>query len=369
MTLARKLSEANPGDAFLCGTISEVFFQSLCAIIPHVCRVVCEDFILYLCVNIFPPMSHICNDAFTGCRIAVPRSGIDPDANEYPIWTFGVQRINSFGADIPDIVLDPDDGVVTLMNVSEISKTYYVTISKAPRVLSSKGEDFLRNPETTSQREYVTFIALVHGGFSLGLCQLAPEAASKKKRLSKSELSAVCISSDIQDYTPTGQSGDHLDLDVFPLQQSSVDESFLCTQSSGGALTHFAHPSTFYAVDFRCRQGTPVVSVFDCEVVEIRNEATNSGVRVEDLFSWNSVMIKSVDADVYCEYVHVRKDSFRVSVGDRVKKGEIICESGEAGFCPEPHLHFEVHRDCIPGSPSIPILWKGSPIEAGKSYP
>ena len=26
---------------------------------------------------------------------------------------------------------------------------------------------------------------------------------------------------------------------------------FLCTQSAGGALTHFAHPSTFYAVDFR----------------------------------------------------------------------------------------------------------------------
>ena len=30
-------------------------------------------------------------------------------------------------------------------------------------------------------------------------------------------------------------------------------------------------------------------------------------------------------------------------VGDTVTKGEQICESGDVGFCPEPHLHLQMH--------------------------
>ena len=38
---------------------------------------------------------------------------------------------------------------------------------------------------------------------------------------------------------------------------------YLCSQSAGGGLTHWAHPSTFYACDLEAAVGTPVVAVAD----------------------------------------------------------------------------------------------------------
>jgi murein DD-endopeptidase MepM/ murein hydrolase activator NlpD len=107
-----------------------------------------------------------------------------------------------------------------------------------------------------------------------------------------------------------------------------------------------------------------VISLGDGEVVNIQNEHNVSGVNVKNLFSWNSIMIKISLADkenvsengnrfVYVEYVHIKKDSFTVKVGDYIKKGQIICESGDVGFCPEPHLHLQVHNTDSTDSPTI----------------
>lgn len=41
--------------------------------------------------------------------------------------------------------------------------------------------------------------------------------------------------------------------------------------------------------------------------------------------------------------MHIKPNSVQLAVGERVKRGEKICESGEAGFCPEPHLHIQMH--------------------------
>lgn len=38
--------------------------------------------------------------------------------------------------------------------------------------------------------------------------------------------------------------------------------------------------------------------------------------------------------------------SATVKVGDKVSVGQKICESGEAGFCPTPHLHIQVRKSC-----------------------
>lgn len=319
--------------------------------------------------NIFFSMTQVVHDAHIGCYIAVPVDNFEGDALKYPEWTFGGTRNGRLPENTPDIAIDPDDGRITLMNTSVTAKTYFVTVSNSSRVVTSTGAEFalvrgLRD-------DYVTFIALVYPGFSVGLCRLVPGVGSKKKRLSQSELARVQVSSDVQDFVQTPVSSDSFEIDVFPLAAGSPSTSYLCTQSAGGALTHFAHPSTFYAVDFRCAIGTPIVAIFDGEVVEIRNDSTNSGVRVEDLFTWNSILIKSAGNSnvVFCEYVHVKKDSFKVSIGQRIHKGEILCESGVAGFCPEPHLHLEIHRDSIAGSPSVPMKWKGAPFEAGLSYP
>ena len=89
-------------------------------------------------------------------------------------------------------------------------------------------------------------------------------------------------------------------------------------------MTHFAHISTYHAVDFRCSIGTPILAIFNAEVVEVKRDANSSGVRVSNLFSWNSIMLKKLDEEVYVEYVHISKDGIGVSVGDTVDIGQVI---------------------------------------------
>lgn len=165
-----------------------------------------------------------------------------------------------------------------------------------------------------------------------------------------------------------------------PLHPLLSDTPLLCTQAAGGGFTHFAHPSTYYAIDFRCPVGTPVVSVLPGTVVEVRVcDLHVTGARVTHLFSWNSILIRREEdspgeedkRDVYVEYVHIHHEGIRVKVGDRVERGDVLCLSGDAGFCPEPHLHLQVHyadssvvRDC----PSVPITLQGREVVAGKEY-
>jgi hypothetical protein len=63
----------------------------------------------------------------------------------------------------------------------------------------------------------------------------------------------------------------------------------------------------------------------------------------------------AVAGAVFVEYVHVRAGSCRVAAGDRVAAGQTLCESGDVGFCPSPHLHLQVHRSSAPKAPTVPF--------------
>ncbi len=68
-----------------------------------------------------------------------------------------------------------------------------------------------------------------------------------------------------------------------------------------------------------------------------------SGIGVSNLYRWNSVTLRLSDGGV-AEYVHIQHGSVTVAVGDAVAQGQTICVSGQAGFCPRPHLHFQVRK-------------------------
>lgn len=100
---------------------------------------------------------------------------------------------------------------------------------------------------------------------------------------------------------------------------------------------------TCFAVDFRCPVGTAVLAVGNGEVISVSTDKRVSGICAKNLFEWNSIMLKiEVTPDmlrngqgagegvdfVFVEYVHIREDSARVAVGDRVVTGQIICDSG-----------------------------------------
>ncbi len=305
-------------------------------------------------------MANVVKDAHKACYLSIPDG-----SGEYPAWIIGVERFQEAGAEVPDISIDPDDGTLSVINVSNSPRSYFVTVENCAAIIDGVGTDIVKQ----CNRDYVTFVVLVNGGYILDLVQLVPKGP--RKRFSQN-LPSISVSSDIQDYVPLELRppvSAPIDIDQFPLKSDGLTNSqFLCTQGEGGALTHFAHAGTFYAVGFRCPISTPIVAVFRGKVKYIRNDTMESGVHVRHLFVWNSVMIESLDGSYFAEYVHVQKDSFQVSVGDVVEKGTVLCLSGDSGFCPEPHLHFEVHCSDKPDSPSIPILYRGNKFSAGEYY-
>ena len=162
-----------------------------------------------------------------------------------------------------------------------------------------------------------------------------------------------------------------LDFELFPLLQNSSVESrvsehvvkkvnsdeltFLCSQAHGGLLTHFLHPSTYFAYDLDAPEGTFVRSLMDGIVVEAHDSSSSFGPDARNLFRANQITIEisstkklnefSSGFKIVVEYVHIQAQSiperFKV-IGAAVKEGDIIAKSGRSGFTPTPHLHLQV---------------------------
>jgi len=133
--------------------------------------------------------------------------------------------------------------------------------------------------------------------------------------------------------------------------------SYLCSQGFGGHFTH-SFASTCHAVDLECPVGTPIVAVANGTVVDVRQNTKVGGIHVKNLFEWNSILLRLDEGEFYAEYVHVAANSATVKVGDRVKEGQIICKSGDVGFCPSPHLHFQILKSADDDAPTVPFSFR-----------
>lgn len=138
---------------------------------------------------------------------------------------------------------------------------------------------------------------------------------------------------------------------AFPLPDASGP--YLCTQGVGGHLTHF-FPESYHAVDLRCAMHTPVLSIGDGIVKEIAQTHKCGGIHAANLAKWNSVSVV-LESGIIVDYLHILADTARVQVGDHVRRGQVLCESGDIGFAPEPHLHVELHSAADPDGPSLPL--------------
>ena len=84
----------------------------------------------------------------------------------------------------------------------------------------------------------------------------------------------------------------------------------------------------------------------------------------EDGAEAHSIIVKMDDGYI-CEYVHIQKDSVIVKLNERVQRGQIICASGDVGFCAQPHLHLQVQTTQADDAPTIPFAFCD---EQGKAY-
>jgi murein DD-endopeptidase MepM/ murein hydrolase activator NlpD len=80
------------------------------------------------------------------------------------------------------------------------------------------------------------------------------------------------------------------------------------------------------------------------------------------LFTWNGILIQLADGSCV-EYVHL--SAVHVAVGDDVKQGQHIGDSGSVGFSPVPHLHIQLLADASKTAWTKPFCFRDA---QGRNY-
>lgn len=110
------------------------------------------------------------------------------------------------------------------------------------------------------------------------------------------------------------------------------------------------------AIDFLVPIKTPILAVADGEVIETVDRYQLP--RLVQLFphylttrlfrgQLNYLAIRHVQKKIeeFSFYAHLARNSIQVKIGDRVKVGQKIAETGWSGWLDKPHLHFVIYTE------------------------
>lgn len=122
----------------------------------------------------------------------------------------------------------------------------------------------------------------------------------------------------------------------------------------------FSHNTIYsrYAIDFNFKKNDTVYSADDGFVVGIIENNTKFGNdRSFTPFS-NYITTYNPDSGLFCEYVHLKKNGSLVKIGDRIKKGQALAQTGMSGFMDGEHLHLNCKIPSKKGLLSTPIQFE-----------
>jgi len=98
----------------------------------------------------------------------------------------------------------------------------------------------------------------------------------------------------------------------------------------------------------------PVLSPADGIVEEIIDYIDDNEIGKTNIHqNWGNTILLKHGNGLYSKLSHLKKNSFKVSKGSFVKRGEIIAYCGNSGRSPEPHLHFQLQTTPYLGSKTI----------------
>ena len=123
-------------------------------------------------------------------------------------------------------------------------------------------------------------------------------------------------------------------------------QSYAVTQAYGGKLTSHNNRENLYAVDFAMPRGMPVVAARGGVVIDATFRHQEGGFDIRFLDKANTVAIVHEDGTV-AEYAHLSPGPEIVTLGQRVKPGDLIGHSGNTGYSSGPHLHFIVSKPAV----------------------
>ncbi len=96
--------------------------------------------------------------------------------------------------------------------------------------------------------------------------------------------------------------------------------------------------------------GKPLLAPIDGFIVDLVDGIPDSRAYADMRVSWDSndvrgnyIVIKAKYGE-YCTLCHIKKNSFKVQVGDIVKQGEVIAKVGNSGRTKGAHIHMQVNK-------------------------
>jgi hypothetical protein len=93
------------------------------------------------------------------------------------------------------------------------------------------------------------------------------------------------------------------------------------------------------SLDFSMPEGSEVLAARDGVVVEIIQN-NNQSCATEECKRYSNYITLVHSDGTFARYGHLKFNGARVSVGDTVKRGNLIALSGSTGWTTGPHLHF-----------------------------
>lgn len=122
--------------------------------------------------------------------------------------------------------------------------------------------------------------------------------------------------------------------------------------------THTEENGQVNAVDFAATIGTTVVAAKAGTVVFVEYRSSDGGCThpKERARPDNQIVILH-DDNTEGVYSHLKQNSPRVAVGQRVNRGDVIASVGNSGWTPGPHLHFHVGGLTSVGYRTLPLAF------------
>lgn len=214
-------------------------------------------------------------------------------------WVLGASRFDADdyepGAAIPDVAFDAASGELTAVNATDAPRVFYISTPHpcvgrrgAPLAAGRTRPAAVASSTGESEAPCTTLVLLVPPRTLLRAARLLLATPGE----------ALSVEIDVSEWQPTTlppSLSPSLPCYSFPLGGGP----FMCTQSWGGALTHFMSPCSWHAVDFRCAPGTPVLALAPGVIAAVRLLTTpgRTGVRVANLYDWRGLALFDCSVD------------------------------------------------------------------------